>query len=361
MHDRKLAAWHEPAPHAAQGGRVSAIFARALIEAVEASGARASDFLAQAGSSAQQFASPYGWLELAELDRLIVHAVQVSADPAFGLHWAERSPMMKFDVLAMATAFAPSLRAALGCILRFQTILFERSELALVEREASAFVRLTPSASNELALRVRSELGVCCLVRLMQHVGAPASAVRRVAFAHAAPSYVAEYTRLFGARVQFAQEAAGIEIEAAWLDLPVLHANLELHYVLTSQAQEVLKRLQPAGGHAERLRAFVRSGFPRLPTMREAARAMRMSERSLRRRLSEEGWSYSAILLEGKRALAQRLLADPAHSIKEVAQAVGFDSGPSFFRAFKRWTGETPAAYRSAQRAGASLAAPAMR
>jgi AraC-like DNA-binding protein len=329
--------------------RVSTILARALIEAVEASAVPLEDFLRAAGVSVDQFESSYGFIEVSELDRLIQHAVAISGDAAFGLHWIERSAMMKFDLLATATAYAPTLRAALSCVLRFQTLLSERAELALIERERSVLLRFTPVTSTELSARVRAELGISGLVRLMRHVRAPEAAVLRVAFAHGAPSYAAEYTRLLGPRVRFAQAYSGIEIDAAWLDRPVHHANVELYQLLTLQAREVLTRSQARVGYADQLRDLLRRLSPRLPDMREAARALALSERSLRCRLAEEGCSYATILCEQRQQRAQQLLAASARPIRQIAADVGFTSCAAFFRAFKRWTGESPAAYRRAR------------
>jgi AraC-like DNA-binding protein len=336
--------------------RVSTILARALIEAVEASGVPIEAFLRTAGVSIAQFETSYGWIETSELDRLIQHALAITGDAAFGLHWTERSPMMKFDVLATATAYAPTLRAALSCVLRFQALLCERAELQLIERERSIFLRFTPVASTEQGARVRAELGISSLVRLMRHVGAPEAAVLRVAFAHRAPSYALEYSRLLGTRVRFDQAHSGIEIDAAWLDRPVHLANVELHQLLTLQAREVLTRMKARVGYADQLRDLLRRVSPRLPDMRDAARALALSERSLRRRLAEEGCSYAAILSEKRQQLAQELLTNSARPIRQIAADVGFTNGAAFFRAFKRWTGESPAAYRRARLSRSPLA-----
>jgi AraC-like DNA-binding protein len=335
---------------------MSTIYARALIEAVEAAGVSAQSFASAAGIAPDAFANPYGWVDVAELDRLTSHAVELTGDPAFGLHWAERSPMVKFDLVAMVTAHAPTLRAGLACLLRFQPILAERPELEVVERRDSILLRFMPAATTELGRRVRVDVGIAGLVRLIRHVGAPESALRRVAFGHPAPSYTHEYDRLFAGRARFSQAYSGIEIDPAWLDRPLHGANLELHQLLAIQGEQVLARVHSAAGYAGQVRNFLRLVFPRLPEMPEAARALSLSERSLRRRLAEEGWSYSAILQESQLLLARQLLADPSRPIKEVGGEVGFASTAAFHRAFKRWTGDSPAAFRSAQLQGAATA-----
>jgi AraC-like DNA-binding protein len=336
--------------------RISTIFVRALVEAVEAAGAPADGFLREAGVSPEQLQDSYGWLEVAELDRILGHAVELTADCAFGLHWVERSPLMKFDLVAMITANAPTLREALACLFQFQPILFERPEMQIIQCAERVQLRVSPVATTELALRVRTEVAVLGFVRLMRYVGAPAAAVRSIAFYHRAPSYVQEYVRLFDGRACFGQPHSGIEIDPAWLDRRLHHANVELHRLLIIEGQRVLANIHSSDGYAGQVRAYLRRVFPRLPQMREAARALGLSERSLRRRLSEERWSYSTILQENQLLLAQQLLADPTRSIQQIGADVGFTSTTAFHRAFKRWTGESPAAFRTnapgARRAG---------
>jgi len=327
--------------------RVSTIFVRALIEAVETAGIPADEFVRAADVPMDRLSESYGWMDVAELDRLTQRAVELTGDNAFGLHWVERSPLMKFELLAMITASAPTLREALACLLRFQSLVYERPELEIVESESCVQLRVCPVASTELGLRVRTEMAVLAFVRLMRYVGAPNEAVLRIAFLHRAPDYAQEYVRLFDGRASFGQIRSGIEIDPSWLDRRLHHANVELFRLLIVQGERVLANIQSTAGYAGQVRAYLRRLFPRLPQMPEAARALALSERSLRRRLSEEGWSYSAILQESQLRLAQQLLGDPTLSIQQIGHDVGFTSTTAFHRAFKRWTGESPAAFRS--------------
>lgn len=322
--------------------RASTIFVRALLEAAEVAGIRADLLMRDAGISPAQIVTPYAWVEIGVLDRGIGVAVELSQDPALGLHWNERSMLMKFDVLAMAIAYAPTLREALRSLQRFQTILVEHPEVDVEERADAVYLRCAPLATTELALRVRTELAISGLVRLLRNVGVPAEAIRRIAFAHAAPPHVAEYTRIFGASVSFGAESSGVEFDLPWLEHRVPHSNEELYQQLTKQAQDIHERMHASANYAHRVRDYLRVVFPRTPDVSEVCRALAVSERSLRRRLSEEGASYSTIVQETRQVVAQQMITDPNLTIAEVGRALGFATVPAFHRAFKRWTGETP-------------------
>jgi AraC-like DNA-binding protein len=77
-------------------------------------------------------------------------------------------------------------------------------------------------------------------------------------------------------------------------------------------------------------------------TLAGVAKALKMSERSLQRRLADEGATFDALLDDVRRQLSLRYLADPAIAVSEVAYLLGYSEPSPFHRAFKRWTGTTP-------------------
>jgi AraC-like DNA-binding protein len=81
------------------------------------------------------------------------------------------------------------------------------------------------------------------------------------------------------------------------------------------------------------------------------ARSMHMSERTLRRRLSERGTNYQSLLDELRSTRARTLVGHGAEPVDRIAQQLGFADTSSFFHAFKRWTGQTPAQFRRGVRA----------
>ncbi len=87
----------------------------------------------------------------------------------------------------------------------------------------------------------------------------------------------------------------------------------------------------------------------------ELARGLGLGGRALRRRLAREGTTLRAELEGAFTELACAALRDPATSIKEASFQLGFTQISAFYRAFRRWTGVTPATYR--ERAASALRA----
>jgi AraC-like DNA-binding protein len=83
------------------------------------------------------------------------------------------------------------------------------------------------------------------------------------------------------------------------------------------------------------------------PGISHVARQLGVGRRTLQRALTAEGTSYSAIAAAMRRAAAEQLLARGDLAICEVAHALGFAEVPAFYRAFTRWTGTTPGAFRA--------------
>jgi AraC-like DNA-binding protein len=89
--------------------------------------------------------------------------------------------------------------------------------------------------------------------------------------------------------------------------------------------------------------------------MQEIARELRISARTLQRRLQESGRSFQQVLEEARHELARHYLASSPLELNETAYLLGYEDASSFGRAFRGWEGVPPALWRDAQRAKASL------
>ena len=123
---------------------------------------------------------------------------------------------------------------------------------------------------------------------------------------------------------------------------PRVSAAFELH------VKSLLQKLEEQRTTSDKVRELVATQLSQGDVgMQSVARKLAMSVATLRRRLEEEGGSFSEIV-DGVRAeLARRYLGERERAISEVAFLLGFAETPSFYKAFKRWTGVTPAEYRA--------------
>lgn len=109
----------------------------------------------------------------------------------------------------------------------------------------------------------------------------------------------------------------------------------------------MMQRLPRRQGFSERVRALMSQELPRgEPSLDRVAKRLKVSPRTLRRRLADEDTTFQLILDEVRKELAFSYLEDPSFGAEQAAFLLGFAEASSFRRAFKRWTGQTLAQYR---------------
>jgi AraC-like DNA-binding protein len=119
--------------------------------------------------------------------------------------------------------------------------------------------------------------------------------------------------------------------------------------VLEQNANEIVARLPVMDGVVLDVRRVLASRIPLWATRIEAvARDLAMSPRTLQRRLAAAQLSYPEILDRTCREIAEKYLADSTLSIAEITYLLGYSEPAAFHRAFKRWNGMTPQAFRKA-------------
>ena len=169
-----------------------------------------------------------------------------------------------------------------------------------------------------------------------------------VHFRHVAPALTAGYDAFFGVQPLFGSTTDRMVFSSDWLVAPIPWANESLASFFDLYIEKLLPNLDQAHHISSRARRAVRDILPKqTPTSPNIAKRLALSERSLRRRLRAEGTSLRVIVAEVRKELAEQLLAEGRTSTSEIAYLLGFSDLRSFDRAFKRWHGITPSAFRT--------------
>jgi AraC-like DNA-binding protein len=323
---------------------VSIFLVRAVADAMARSG---SDPRGHLPFDARHLDDPEARLELEQFAELVSAAVAATKDEALGLHLAEQMPEGAVDLLAHVAAHAPTMREAMVACGRFAGLAMDALTFTAHDEGDAFVVRYAFPRSTPLADRVLAELMLGGIVRLARSFTGPTATPRVASFEHARPAHHSEYTRVFGGTERFGARATAISFDRAIADRPQMHQHSELFDLLRAEAQRRLDRIATDVRPAARLERYLREIPPsRIPNVWAAARDLGMSERSLRRQLTADGKSYRDLVRTALEASAGSMLRDPTRSIKETASALGFANATAFHRAFKRWTGMTPAEYR---------------
>jgi AraC-like DNA-binding protein len=314
-----------------------------LAGVVERAGASRADFLRAAGIEAEELEAANARVAGSKVARILETAMDLTRDPALGLHWSEKWTGMTFNPLSSLMAHSASLRQAFESLSRFQPLLSDGSAYELLEHADTATLRCALVAGAPLPVRrFLAEMVVASFFRIIRaHGGRP----EQVSFEYAAPAYHHEYTRIFE-KVRFGQSFTGFMFERALLDAASPHKDEDMHEALRMLAERRMSRLAKDAPYALRVRELLVQRGPQRIDMPTVARSLGLSVRSLRRHLASEGKSYNDVENDARSNVAKHLLLDEQRTIQETAFEMGFSDTRAFHRAFKRWTGMTPSAYR---------------
>ena len=290
-----------------------------------------------------------------QMELLCDHAMRELDDE--GLGWfSHRLPWGSYGLLARASISSPTLGLAVARWCRHHGLLTPDIALSVQVDGPLATIRIVPT-EEWLGLQHVQGLQEFCLVSVLRNLHGFASwlvdanlPLRRASLPFAQPAHSDVYTRLFDAPVCFDAAVASMELDAHWLQLPVLRDEAALNAMLQRALPIQVRPYAPAQSLVQRVRQALAAHPHCSHTAASLAAVLHMAPRSLHRQLQLQGSSVQQLKDDVRRHRALHLLQRSDLPLQRVAQACGFGSEKSFMRAFQQWTGQTAGAYRQSQR-----------
>jgi AraC-like DNA-binding protein len=270
-------------------------------------------------------------------------------DDHFGLHRGAAFEIKNGGVLAYLAVCSKTVDEAIDGFQRYASVVCDGFS-AEVKRERAG-VQLIVRASDPTWRQCRhlGEFGTARMIAALRVITGVALSPLEVRFMHPQAIATSECRRFFGCAVEYGATGDVVRFSNDALATRIPTADSRLGIILRTYADDLLRqvRARPAASLEEKVLRFIadRLGSGRL-SLKDVARDMGMSERTLRRQLQDAGTSFSELVNRARLGLAKDWLSDTNFDLKHISFLLGYSEPAAFSRAFKRWTGSSPGQLR---------------
>ena len=318
-----------------------------LFKAIEHSGHSADDIFERAGLDISRLRDPNARYSYKGMTRLWKLAAQHTNDPCIGIKAAGYWHPTTLHALGYSWMASTSLKEALERTIRYLHIVSTATGLKLEKKNGRVYLVFPENNSNDAPAIEAMDAALAVVVDMCRTSYGEGFRVDHVDMMRKQPACSEDFMRFFNAPIKFSasQNAVCFYAEDLQKELPTANAELarvndrviaqhlaELEKTnILGKVKVELIRLLPSGAFNEEM----------------VAHNLHTSLRTLQRKLTSEGISYKMLLEETRHELAIQYMRDSRHPVNEITYLLGFTEPSNFSRAFKRWTGQSPSAYRS--------------
>jgi AraC-like DNA-binding protein len=279
----------------------------------------------------------------------------VSGDPGIGFKVGTEDRVERYDPAAIAALCSHSFLDALQRMARYKQLTCPEKIIVSSSHDGECTVTFEWLLAREAEPKALVDL---CLSWIL-------SIGRRGVGANIAPLRV-ELTRdpehqemlesFYRCRINFRADRNALVFRSTDLDRSFVTHNADLVALISPQLDAELDAYRSSRTITEQAKSVMKRLLAgQRPSIDEVARQMGLSSRTLQRRLTEKGVRFQQLLEDARRELARYYLSDSRMELNDAAYLLGFEDPNSFFRAFQRWEGTTPARYRKKQSADTQI------
>lgn len=289
--------------------------------------------------------APTQRITLEEIARLYQLAAPEIGDEMMGL-WSRPIRPRTLQHLVTVLREAKSLVSALYRFSTFWNLLLDDFRLDLRNSPEEVELSLIPALNETSPQRFGHMLLLKLAHGLLSWLDGSETAVKAVRFAFARPDFAADYAVVFPCPVEFDAPQTSILFDPRQFNSPISRSPEEASVFLERAPIDWIFTGSRVHTNSLRVRAFLYGATWQNCRLADAARALKVTPRTLNRRLKEEGTSFQAIKDALRRDIAIRALLQGTESIEQIAFDTGFSATTNFNRAFHKWTDRTPGSYR---------------
>jgi AraC-like DNA-binding protein len=325
----------------------SAVWVKGIAEMLAAEGLDVDALFAAAGIDRAALEAPGARVQTETVSRIWELAVERSGNPAIGLAQHEVARPASFDVVGYAMMSCADLRSAFERLIRYMLILSDALTMTMSEERGGDRVTCVLSGGERPVPRQRIEFIFVTVIGFCGWISGRAVRPLAVDFVYPPPKDAARYATVFRCPLTFDASSNSILFARSDMAAPLPTFNPTLAELHERFAGDYLRHFDHAQISYRTREVIIRKLPDGEPRRDQVASELRLSERTLQRRLQEEATSFLQLLDDTRRELAEQYLGRLQLSLAQAAYLLGFADQRSFFRACKRWFKLSPGQYRT--------------
>jgi AraC-like DNA-binding protein len=308
-------------------------------------GADPAKVCAKAGLDLALFEDRSGLISYRAGSRLFDVCVKETGCQHFGLQLGQKSGLDVLGFVGLLVKYSPDVRTALQSLVRYLHLQVQGGLVTLDEGDKAAMLGYEIYAPGAVATDQIADAAVTLLFNAMIALCGPDFRLVEVRFEHGRPQDVAPYRRVFEAPVRFDASENALVFSAVRLNHRLPAVEPELSELLRSHIQAL--EVQFRDDFPEQVRSILRTSLlVDQGSADQVAALLAIHSRTLHRRLAASGTNFRAIVDECRYEIARQLLEHSDSEVHHIAYTLDYADPGSFSRAFRRWSGTTPARWR---------------
>ncbi|GJJ02030.1 transcriptional regulator [Duganella rhizosphaerae] len=302
---------------------------------------------AAAGIDTAAMQDPHRRIDSDQLSTLWNLITAASGNEAIALESPDSPRPATLDLLAYTMMTAPTMGAALQRFMRYIRIISDAAVFTMEDDpRGGQWLRLAITGGSVPVPRQRCEFVLITILNICRWIAGRSINPIGIELVHAEPGSTQAHARAFAGPLRFNAPSNGILFATADLDAPLPASNPRLAELHERYAAEFLQQMDKDKLTARVRELIVRSLPDGDPPRAAAAAALHISERTLQRRLQDEGTSFQQLLDDTRRDMARQYLAQEQIVLGQIAFMLGFADQSTFCRACQRWFTASPGQYR---------------
>jgi len=331
-----------------------------LIPALQSLGADPAQLLAEAGADISLFDNRENWVSYRARNHWVAHCVERTGCRHLGLLIGQRNSLRSLGLVGLLVKYSPDVESALRSLVRYFHLHAQGAVPTFhVMGGLSMFGYETYVPDAEANDQI-VDAALASEFNILQALCGPGWNATEIRFAHRKPEDLRPFREFFHCPLLFDDEQNAVVFHSSWSQHRLPEDDPDLHRLLQDHVQALENKL--GDDFPEQVRSLLRTALlTDHASAEQIAALLAMHSRTLHRRMAASGTSFRVLVDEVRFAIARQMLADTDADVTYIAGLLNYADSSAFARAFRRWSGTTPAAWRHGQHRPSRRRAPTRR